>query len=109
MASATAESLQGGGAVSFSGCSRNFDCLYHETLQKVRSKGRGERDVGRVPPARHDEVADPADVMTDVKDVPLSSEVDFHPRAEIHRIWIRWHPDIAEISGRVPCWNIKAP
>jgi hypothetical protein len=87
---------------------RHFVCHNDKTRQLRGSKGRGYRDIGRVPAARHYNAPDAGMVMAGVEGKPPSVEENLEPCAEIHRRGIPGHADLAEIAGAIAGGNVHA-
>src|SRR5207302_2933434 len=81
---------------------------YRKAAERVRTEGRGDRDIRRVAAARDQRPADARDVVARVENVPLTTEIDFEPGREIHRRIRYRHADIAEIAGAIPCRDVHA-
>ena len=62
------------------------------------SKRGGDRDVCSVAAAPHDDAAYAGMVVTCVHSVPASIEKDLKPGAEVHRVDINRHADVAKIT-----------
>src|SRR5215212_9564834 len=73
---------------------------YFESGERGRAERSGDRDVGRIPPTRHEDPADPRNVVARVERIPAVAEINLHPRAEIH-LAVHRHADIAEVTGAV--------
>ena len=56
----------------------------------------------------HQNATDTRDVVAGIEGIPSVAEIDLEPGAEIHRCRIRWHPDVAEITGTIARRNIHA-
>src|SRR5262249_17764630 len=52
--------------------------------------------------------ADARHVVAGVEGEPAAAEIDLEPGAEIHRIGLRWHADVAEIAGAVARRDVHA-
>src|SRR5712691_147880 len=77
-----------------------------ETLQRVRSEGRGDGDIGRITPAGNEDSSDARHVVPRIKSIPAATEVHFHPGGKIHGARGGRNADVAKITGAVACWNI---
>src|SRR5208283_5739439 len=69
--------------------------------ERVRTKGRADRDIRCITAAGNQHPADARDVVARVKGVPLAADIGFEPGREIHRRVRERHPDIAEITGAI--------
>jgi len=65
------------------------------------------RDVGRIPAAADYNTANSTPVMTRIKTVPPSTEINFKPSTKVHRVGQRRYTDVAEITGYISGWNVK--
>src|SRR5207248_8175914 len=85
----------------------------HDALpisERVRTEGRGDRDIRRVAAPREQHPADARDVVARVENVPLTAEIDFEPGREIHRRdrkSTRLNSSHRTISYAVFCLKIK--
>ncbi len=77
-----------------------------EALQRVRSEGRGDGDIGRIATAGHEDSSDAWHVVPRIKRIPAAPEVHFHPGGKIHGAIGGRHADVAKIPGAVAGWNI---
>src|SRR4029453_10845214 len=82
--------------------------MHHEALKQVRPEGGADGDVGGVAPARHHDAADARRVVAGVEAVPAAAEIDLEPGAEVHRLRLGRHPDVAEIAGAVARRDVHA-
>src|SRR6266540_3260541 len=80
---------------------RNLLGDHLEARQRARTKRGQDRSVGGITPACHQDTTDARVIMAGIEGVPAAAEIDFEPRAEIHRRRVRWHADVAEIAGAV--------
>src|SRR4051794_19924015 len=101
-------SLRSGGSGDLARCGHDLFRRDRESHQLSDAERGGNRDVGGIPSARHDDPADPGTVVPRVKSVPAAVQVDFEPGAEIHRRRIAGDADIAEIAGAIPRRDIHA-
>src|SRR5260370_14562771 len=86
------------------------DLLGHngKAAERVWTKGRADRDIGRVPPAGDQHPPDARDVVARIKSVPLATDIGFEPGCEIHRCVRDWYADIAQIAGAVSRRDVHA-
>ena len=78
--------------------------------RKFRKTGYTKRSAYRriygVTPLCHRNAPDPGLIVTGVHGMPRPSEINLEPRAEIHRIWIHGHANIAQIACTIPRRNV---
>src|SRR5215213_8472619 len=79
-----------------------------EAYKHARPEDRRKRDIRGVAPTRHQDPADARRVVAGIEGVPMATEIDFEPGAEIHRRIDRRNTDIAEISRAVPGGDVHA-
>src|SRR5438046_1851556 len=72
------------------------------------AEGGGEGDVHRIAAAGHQYAADAGRVVAGVEGPPAVAEVDFEPRAEIHRTRNGRDADVAEVAGGVARGDVHA-
>src|SRR5271166_4218244 len=96
------------GLVRVSPCWGDFLGPYREALERVRTKGRSDRDVGRIATAGEQHPADARNVVARIKGIPLAAEIGFEPGCEIHRRVHGRHADIAQITGAISRRNVHA-
>jgi hypothetical protein len=73
----------------------------------MRAKRGNHGNISRVP-ARYQNAPDPARIVTRIKSVPATADIDFHPGIEIHRRRVWRHADIAKIPITVTRRDIQA-
>ncbi len=76
--------------------------------QRVRSKGRRDRDVRGVASARDEDPTDALDVVPRVEGVPGAADKRLEPTGEVHRRRILRTTDVAEVTGAIPRRNVHA-
>ena len=77
-----------------------------EALQRVRSEGRGDGDIGRIATSGNEDSSDARNVVSRIKRIPAATEVHFHPGGKIHGAIGGRNADVAKITSAVARWNI---
>src|SRR5437660_12399868 len=90
-----------------SGCA-DFLSPYRKAAERVRTEGRGDRDIRRVAAARDQHPADSRGVVARVENVRLTAEIDDEPGREIHRRIRYRHAAIAETPRAIPRQDVHA-
>ena len=79
-----------------------------ETLQRIGSESRGDRDIARIAASRHQNAAHARHIVARVEHVPAAADPGLEPRREIAHA-VRWRrSDIAQVPGAVSRRNIHA-
>src|SRR5205823_5156507 len=81
---------------------------YLKAAERVRAKGRADRDIRRVATAGDQHPPDAREVVACVKRVPPAAEIGFEPGGEIHCRVGDGHPDVPQIAGAVPRRDVHA-
>src|SRR4051812_40540237 len=76
---------------------RNLIGVDMEAGETRGAESGGERGIGRVAAAGHEDPADARAIVARIERVPVIAEIDFEPGREIHRRIDRRDADIAEI------------
>jgi hypothetical protein len=92
--------------VSF--CSSDFLGPYRKAGERVRAKGRADRDVRGIAAAGDQHPADARSIIASIKGVPLATDMGFEPGGEIHRRVRDRYADIAQIAGAVSRRDVHA-
>src|SRR6201987_522198 len=76
--------------------------------QSMPSKCHGDRNVARIAASANHDPTDSASVVASIKSVPLLTQKNFEPGAEVH--WVRTgsNPNIAQIARDVTRGKIQA-
>jgi hypothetical protein len=63
-------------------------------------------DITRITAAADGDASYPAMIVAGIEGIPLLTEENLEPGAEIHRIRIWRHPNIAKVSSHIASWNV---
>src|SRR4051812_38000175 len=78
-----------------------------ELLKRGCSESRRQRNIDRIPAARHQNTTNTWLVVTGVKRPPLMIQVRLEPGAEVHRRRILRNADVAEVSRRIASGDVQ--
>src|SRR6516164_4990132 len=79
-----------------------------EARERTRSEGSNDCHIGGIATARHQNAPDTRRVVASIERVPAPAEIDLKPGAEIHRIRIGRHANVAKITGAIARRNVHA-
>src|SRR6476619_7530561 len=77
-------------------------------LERMLSENHGDRYITCVASVSDQDATNPTSVMSRIESMPVCSQVNFDPGAEIHGIGVDRNPNVAEIASGIARRDIHA-